>query len=356
MPPESATTVFTSLALLVALVAGGRGGDRVPAEVSRCYETRDGAEVPVFRCVGGSEGGVRPLLDPFLVFDVYRVPPGGTPIRGFPAHAHRGFIEIRYLLAGALSHQDSCGNRGRTLPGGAQLFHAGRGAAHEENVTRHSALLVDEKMGSVSSAPFDFEGFQVWLNLPAGRKNERPSHRIVQHDAVPTVRISDVKAHNAPPTYTPPPAGEVKVLSGTYGGVHGPLSADTPGLLMLDVARLQPRAQQPVVIAIPDEQQHALLYVYRGSVLVEVEADPSASAVVDEGEFAPLTPGISVRLRAGEGPDGLTIPASCLLLTAPRIREPVFVGSGFAMHSRQALDAAVDDLRNGRAARCGGDV
>jgi redox-sensitive bicupin YhaK (pirin superfamily) len=51
---------------------------------------------------------------------------------GFPAHPHRDMEIITYVRKGAITHQDSLGNRGRTEAGDVQVMSAGTGIRHAE--------------------------------------------------------------------------------------------------------------------------------------------------------------------------------------------------------------------------------
>ena len=51
---------------------------------------------------------------------------------GFPAHPHRDMEIITYVRKGAISHQDSLGNSGRTRAGDVQVMSAGTGITHSE--------------------------------------------------------------------------------------------------------------------------------------------------------------------------------------------------------------------------------
>jgi len=51
---------------------------------------------------------------------------------GFPRHSHRDMEIITYVRKGAITHQDSLGNRGRTEAGDIQVMSAGTGIAHSE--------------------------------------------------------------------------------------------------------------------------------------------------------------------------------------------------------------------------------
>jgi redox-sensitive bicupin YhaK (pirin superfamily) len=51
---------------------------------------------------------------------------------GFPLHPHRDMEIITYVRLGAISHQDSLGNQGRTQAGDVQVMSAGTGIRHSE--------------------------------------------------------------------------------------------------------------------------------------------------------------------------------------------------------------------------------
>ena len=51
---------------------------------------------------------------------------------GFPAHPHRDMEIVTYVRSGAITHQDSLGNTGRTGAGDVQVMSAGTGVRHAE--------------------------------------------------------------------------------------------------------------------------------------------------------------------------------------------------------------------------------
>jgi len=55
-----------------------------------------------------------------------------APNSGFPAHPHANMEIITYVREGAITHQDSLGNAGRTEAGDVQVMSAGSGIRHSE--------------------------------------------------------------------------------------------------------------------------------------------------------------------------------------------------------------------------------
>jgi quercetin 2,3-dioxygenase len=55
-----------------------------------------------------------------------------APNTGFPAHPHANMEIITYVREGAITHQDSLGNKGRTEAGDVQVMSAGTGVRHSE--------------------------------------------------------------------------------------------------------------------------------------------------------------------------------------------------------------------------------
>ena len=55
-----------------------------------------------------------------------------APKTGFAAHPHRDMEIITYVREGAITHEDSLGNKGRTKAGDVQVMSAGTGIRHSE--------------------------------------------------------------------------------------------------------------------------------------------------------------------------------------------------------------------------------
>jgi len=55
-----------------------------------------------------------------------------APDTGFPPHPHADMEIITYVRQGAITHEDSLGNKGRTVAGDVQVMSAGTGIRHSE--------------------------------------------------------------------------------------------------------------------------------------------------------------------------------------------------------------------------------
>ena len=55
-----------------------------------------------------------------------------APRSGFPPHPHADMEIITYVRTGAVTHEDSLGNKGRTQAGDVQVMSAGSGVRHAE--------------------------------------------------------------------------------------------------------------------------------------------------------------------------------------------------------------------------------
>lgn len=75
---------------------------------------------------------------------------------GFPPHPHRDMEIVTFVRTGAITHQDSLGNRGRTAAGDVQVMSAGTGITHAEYNLENEATTL----------------FQIWI-LP-DRAGQQP--------------------------------------------------------------------------------------------------------------------------------------------------------------------------------------
>src|SRR5213593_799745 len=122
--------------------------------------------------------GTRSLdhLDPFLLLDHFESANPADYEAGFPYHPHRGIETVTVVRAGEVRHGDSLGHKGTIGAGDVQWMTSGSGILHEE-------------MPQVR--PEGIAGLQLWLNVPAREKMNRPKYRDLAADRLTEVEIDD---------------------------------------------------------------------------------------------------------------------------------------------------------------------
>lgn len=80
-----------------------------------------------------------------------------APGTGFPPHPHSDMEIITYVRQGAITHEDSVGNKGRTEAGDVQVMSAGTGIRHSE----------------YNFEPATTKIFQIWIE--PSRRGQKPS-------------------------------------------------------------------------------------------------------------------------------------------------------------------------------------
>lgn len=263
--------------------------------------TMEGAGVTVHRTIGTS--ALR-NLDPFLLLDNFSSDDPDDYIAGFPDHPHRGFNTFTYMLDGHMRHRDSMGNSGEVGPGGAQWMKAASGVIHSEMPRRSAGLL---------------RGFQLWINLPAAEKMSAPAYQELRPEAIPVVEENGAR---------------VKILLGEYQGRHGGIHDPNTRVQYLDVS-LRPGGEFSTALA-PDYQ--GFVYIFEGAAALSGHSLPTHSlALLGEGDALILT-------ATEQG-------ARFLLVAGMPIREPVVQYGPFVMNTREEIEQAFADYREGRLVR-----
>jgi hypothetical protein len=241
-------------------------------------------------------------FDPFLLFDHFAFnDPIEGPIRGFPMHPHRGIETVTYMLEGSTQHRDSLGNSGLIGPGDVQWMTSGRGIMHEEMPRRGPS-------GNIY-------GFQLWVNLPGRSKMIAPRYQEVNASTIPAYEREGLR---------------LRIVAGTAQGVSGPVTEIAASPLYLD-AHLAPGTE--FVQAIPTDHT-ALAYVFEGEGLFEGQ---TVAAV----RMVKFGPGDHIRVRTENSP------MRFMLIAGRPFHEPIAPYGPFVMNTREEIQQALDELRNG---------
>ena len=262
----------------------------------------EGAGVRICRTVGTQR--LR-NLDPFLMLDELKLPSKDASA-GFPDHPHRGFETCTIVLRGKVEHEDSVGNKGVIGPGGVQWMTAGRGIVHSEFPKSQGNELL--------------WGFQLWINLPKKDKLCRPMYQDYQADRIPT---ADAGANL-----------KVRVMSGEFGGVTGPIKMRNPGFLF-DV-KLSKGAT--FSHAFP-ESWNAFAYVYDQSegksTMCGTPTKVQSAHVLETGQGEVVSAETDGHLHF-------------LLFAGKPIGEPIVQHGPFVMNTQEEIYQAFMDYQSGR--------
>jgi quercetin 2,3-dioxygenase len=85
-----------------------------------------------------------------------------APNSGFPPHPHNDMEIITYVRTGAITHEDSMGNTGRTEAGDVQVMSAGSGVRHSE----WNAESEETTLFQIWIEPREFGGAPGWGAKP----------------------------------------------------------------------------------------------------------------------------------------------------------------------------------------------
>jgi len=288
---------------------------------SQSMPTREGAGVRLRRAF---PFGDPEEFDPFLLLDDFRSDNPDDYRAGFPWHPHRGIETITYVLAGAVEHLDSLGNRGVLGAGDIQWMTAGSGILHQE-------MPQGDPQGRM-------HGFQLWANLPSSLKMTKPRYQDVPARDVPEVVEDD--------------GTTIRLLCGRFGGKSGPVEGIAADPRYLDVTVPAGRRHRLAV----DVEQRAFAYVFAGAGSFRDASDPrgveteqvgsavSPSSVSDDASNRTLVlfdRGDEVVVQAGE--QGIRF----LLVSGQPIEEPIAWYGPIVMNTEEELQQAQRDLQNG---------
>jgi redox-sensitive bicupin YhaK (pirin superfamily) len=286
--------------------------------ITEARPTIEGAGVHLRRAFGFGNTGD---FDPFLLLDDFRNENPDDYLAGFPWHPHRGIETVTYVLAGAVTHGDSLGNKGTLGAGDVQWMTAGRGIMHQE-------MPKGNETGQM-------HGFQLWANLPSSLKMTVPRYQDVVAKDIPEVTDDD--------------GTHVRVICGSFWGKKGPVDGIAADPRYLDVW-VPPGLRKTLPV---DTSNHAFAYVFEGSgdfrggsspqpVLTDhLAPDGAETREVGNRSLVLFDRGDEVVVHAG--PEGVRF----LFVSGKPIEEPVAWRGPIVMNTEEELMQAWADLKNG---------
>ncbi len=288
----------------------------LPARNPECTEHAGAVELTIEareRDLGGFSvrrvlpSGSRRMVGPFIFFDHMgpaEFPPGeGIAVR---PHPHIGLATVTYLFEGEIMHRDSLGYAQPIRAGAVNLMTAGRGIVHSE------------RAGDDFDTTSRLHGIQSWMALPADQEECEPGFLHYAAADLPEFTVGEAS---------------VRLVMGEALGHRSPVLQHSPTLYL--ECRLPAGAE------------------------IELPAQPELAAYVVEGDVRAggkrLEGGAMAVARKDAG----------LSLAARRDSHVVVIGGAplgerhiwwnFVSSSRERIEQAKDDWRDGRFARVPGD-
>lgn len=275
---------------------------RIPA-----VDSMDGAGVRIQRSVGNSQFA---RIDPFLMLDNFRSDNPDDYIAGFPAHPHRGFETVTYMIEGRMRHRDHMGNEGILRSGGVQWMTAGRGVIHEEMPEQEEGLM---------------SGFQLWVNLPASEKMKPAAYQNIEPEEVAEFDVANG-------IHVRLVAGELKDMQGEPR--KGPAGGISRQPLFVEIQMAADTQYSLPII----NKLSGFLYLFEGSATL-------GGDTLNLNEAAELSEGDSISLNAGaQG-------ARLLVIAGEAINEPIAQYGPFVMNTVDEIEQAIADYRANRLTR-----
>ena len=258
----------------------------------------DGAGVKLKRSIG-----VEPnYFDPFLMLDEFGSENSEDYIAGFPPHPHRGIETVTYMLAGDFEHKDSTGGQGRMTAGDVQWMKTGSGIIHSEMPAMKEGKL---------------HGFQLWINMPASMKMDKPEYHYIDADKMSVHKDSDK---------------QIKVIAGKFQKAEGPIKKHNVEPVYFDV---ELKKDKEFNFEIPSSH-NSFIYLIEG----EIKIGEKKHDEVKNSNLILLTNGEKLKVTA------LT-KAKFLLISGKPIGEQIARGGPFVMNTKQEILQAIDDYHNG---------
>jgi len=259
------------------------------------FRTQDGAGVNLVRVLGHQ---TVQDFDPILMLDSFDSTDPNDYVAGFPMHPHRGIETISYIYQGKIVHRDSLGNEDAIADGEIQWMTAGSGILHEERLPATERML----------------GVQLWLNMPAKDKMATPAYHSIKKEEIDEIASDGVR---------------LRLLAGSYGEEKGFKSSYLP----LDYYDIHLDAGSSVTIG-TDSDRSVMIFTLLGDADI-------GGVLVKEKTAAKLSEGDHVVITAGERR------AQILFVSSMKLGEAVAWGGPIVMNTKDELQKAFDELRQG---------
>lgn len=250
------------------------------------------------------------MIGPFIFFDQM----GPTVFESEAAmdvrpHPHIGISTITWLFEGEIQHKDSLGFNLTIRPGEVNWMTAGSGIVHSER-SPQSQRGVNARLG----------GIQAWVALPEDQQEIDPAFYHYSADQIPQFNEDGIK---------------ISLIVGEAFGQVSPVKTQSPTLY----AEINLDANKTFVIG--DVAGERGLYIYSGELEI-------AGNTYSEGSMLVLSEKVAVKINA-------LSETKLMLLGGAALEGKRHLYWNFVSSSKERIEKAKDDWRNGRFSKVAGD-
>jgi redox-sensitive bicupin YhaK (pirin superfamily) len=272
-------------------------------KIVKSIETSDGAGVKLKRSIGTPEAD---YIDPFLMLDEFGSENKDDYVAGFPPHPHRGIETVTYMLKGKFEHEDSTGAKGTMSSGDVQWMKTGRGIIHSEMPAMSDGRLL---------------GFQLWINMPAKLKKNKPEYIYIKNKELGTYSDDDKV---------------VKVIAGKFKDIEGPEKNHNVEPIYFHIVL---KNEKEFSCEVP-KGHNSFIYLLKGQIKVgKINHEKT-----NDSNLILLKQGKSLQIKAERE-------SEFLFIAGKPIGEPIARGGPFVMNTKAEIIEAINDYQNGSFAK-----
>jgi redox-sensitive bicupin YhaK (pirin superfamily) len=268
-------------------------------KIIKAVNASDGAGVKLKRSIGTPEAD---YIDPFLMLDEFGSENKDDYLAGFPPHPHRGIETVTYMLHGEFEHEDSTGSKGTMRPGDIQWMKTGRGIIHSEMPAMADGKLL---------------GFQLWINMPAKMKMNKPKYDYIKSDQL--VHYKDKNKL-------------INLIAGKFEDKEGPVKGHNVEPIYFDI---ELKEGKKINLEVP-ETHNSFVYLLKG----ELKIGQKKHEKVNDSTLILLERGTTLEISANKQ-------SKFLFIAGKPIGEPIARGGPFVMNTKQEILQAIKDYNNG---------
>ena len=268
-------------------------------KIVKALNASDGAGVKLKRSIGTPEAD---YIDPFLMLDEFGSENKDDYLAGFPPHPHRGIETVTYMLNGEFEHEDSTGSKGKMSPGDIQWMKTGRGIIHSEMPAMTDGKLL---------------GFQLWINMPAKMKMNKPKYDYIKGDQLVKYKDEDKL---------------VVLIAGKFEDKEGPVKGHNVEPIYFDI---ELKEDKTINLEVP-KTHNSFIYLLNG----ELKIGKKEHEKVNDSTLILLERGTTLEISANKQ-------SKFLFIAGKPIGEPIARGGPFVMNTKQEILQAIRDYNNG---------